>query len=593
MSEGLSPEAEYERRLELRKAEILSVDEADARVAWGRLVLSGVAIVLAWLAFSAGTLSAAWLWIPIIGFIVLLFAHERLRRRRASALLVRRFLDGRLARIRGSWAGDGPDGARFLEASHPYAADLDLFGRGSLFQLLSVAATPRGEAMLADWLMHPATVEEILSRQEAVRELAPDLDLREDLAPGAGEWSRRGEGNILQEWAGAPVVRYKVAERILTSAAAAAATITLIGWLIGWGSTPFFVAIVVAIAVAGSLRKRMASTLGGVTETGREIEILEKVLARIEQREYESTLLRSLLASSGRRPSVALGSLRRLTDLFDATRNQFFAPIGALILWNQHLAFVFEKWRHRHGADLLRWIEAVATFEALESLAAHAWEHPDDTFPELVQGAMDLELVGAAHPLLTESAAVRNDLRIDGRTQLYIVSGSNMSGKSTLLRTVGTNVVLAQCGGAVRARRMRLTPFAIGASIRLNDSLEEGASRFYAEIRRLRQIVDLAGREDRTLLALLDEVLAGTNSHDRRIGAQAILRKLVEQNATGLVTTHDLALTELAKDDPRVVNVHFEDRMEGDRMEFDYSLKSGVVTRSNAIALMRAVGLDV
>lgn len=591
MSEGTRPDEEYERRLKGRRQELAANEAADARVAWGRLALALAAVVIAWLAFGPGVVSAAWLWLPIFGFVALLIVHERLRRRRDAAGTIATYLERRLARIRGGWQGEGPDGARFADPAHPYAGDLDLFGRGSLFQLLSVASTPGGEARLAAWLLDPAEPSEILRRQEAVRELASDLDLREDLAPAGKEWSSRGEGSLLMDWAAATPVQYRLGERILTSLAAAAATLTLIGWLIGWGPTPFFIAILVAIAVAGSLRKRMASTLGGVVDAGRELETLEKVLMRVERQEYRSPLLRDLLHTDERRPSAAVASLRRLTDLFDASRNQFFAPIGALILWNQHLAFVFENWRRRHGADLAQWIEAVATFEALQSLAAHAWEHPGDVFPELVTEPR-LELEGVAHPLLVESVAVRNDVVFDPETPLYIVSGSNMSGKSTLMRSVGTNVVLAQCGGVVRAARMVLSPVAIGASIRLNDSLEEGASRFYAEIRRLRQIVDLAGGE-RTLLALLDEVLAGTNSHDRRIGAQAIVRKLVSNAAFGLVTTHDLALTKLADDDSRIVNIHFEDRMEGDRMEFDYRLKPGVVTRSNAIALMRAVGLEV
>lgn len=581
------------RRISLRQEGLAAIQRSEARVAWGRLATAALAAVLGWLAFGPALISAIWLWIPIAAFVALLLVHERLSRSRTQAQAVLTFLQRRLARLSGEWQGDGPDGARFIDPAHPYAIDLDLFGRGSLFQLLSVASTPNGEARLAEWLMNPASADEIRVRQEAVRELAPKLDLREDLAPRGDAWKLVAEGDRLARWAAARGAKYKLWEMLLTSLVAMAAVTTLVGWFTGWGATPFFIALIALTAVSSLLRKRVVVTLADVTECGREIQALERVLTRLCAEKFESLPLR-FHERDGRRHAVAsLASLRRLIDLHDATRNQFFAPIGALLLWNSHLAFAFERWRHRHGAALVEWIDAVATYEALSSLATHSWEHPEDVFPELLRGNVRVEMEGVAHPLLPESEAVRNDLRFDERVRLYIVSGSNMSGKSTLLRSVGTNVVLAQCGSVVRARGMRLTPVHPGASIRISDSLEEGASRFYAEIRRLRQIVDLAESNGRTLLALLDEVLAGTNSHDRRIGAQAILRRLVADGAIGLVTTHDLALTRLAEDDDRVVNVHFEDRLQEGRMEFDYRLKEGVVTRSNAIALMRAVGLEV
>jgi DNA mismatch repair ATPase MutS len=233
--------------------------------------------------------------------------------------------------------------------------------------------------------------------------------------------------------------------------------------------------------------------------------------------------------------------------------------------------------------------------EALCSLAGHAWEHPEDPFPELTADAggplFDGEALG--HPLLPEGACVRNDLRLDGDLQLLLVSGSNMSGKSTLLRTVGVNAVLAQAGGTVRARRLRLSPLAVGASIRINDSLLAGRSRFYAEITRLRELVALAAG-DLPLFFLLDEILHGTNSHDRQIGAEAVVRGLVERGAIGLVTTHDLALAQVAEAlAPQAANIHFQDHMEAGRMVFDYRIHPGVVTKSNALELMRSVGLDV
>jgi DNA mismatch repair ATPase MutS len=267
--------------------------------------------------------------------------------------------------------------------------------------------------------------------------------------------------------------------------------------------------------------------------------------------------------------------------------------VAAVLLWTPQLAFAIEHWRIQFGPDLARWIDAVGEFEALCSFAGFSYEHPDYAFPEIVDGSPRFEGVSIGHPLLAGDRCVRNDLTLSGENPVLIVSGSNMSGKSTMLRSVGVNTVLGLAGAPVCASEMRLSPIAIGASIRLQDSLLEGNSRFYAEILRLRQISELAQNE-LPVLFLIDEILSGTNSHDRGIGAEAVVRNLMESGALGLVTTHDLALTRLADSlSPRAANVHFQDHLEDGVIAFDYRVHPGVVTKSNALELMRAVGLDV
>jgi len=256
-----------------------------------------------------------------------------------------------------------------------------------------------------------------------------------------------------------------------------------------------------------------------------------------------------------------------------------------------------ERWRARCGGSLAGWIEAASEIEALSALAGYAFEHPDDIFPEIVDGGAEGDAVfegeGLGHPLIPSADCIRNDVALGGERRALMMSGSNMSGKSTLLRTVGTHTLLALAGAPVHAHRLRLSPLQLGASIRISDSLQAGASHFFAEITRLRMVVDLT---ERTLpvLFLLDEVLHGTNSHDRRIGAEAVVRGLIERGALGIVTTHDLALAKIAdKMAPRIHNVHFQDHIEDGQMCFDYQLQEGVVTKSNAIELMRSVGLDI
>jgi DNA mismatch repair ATPase MutS len=363
----------------------------------------------------------------------------------------------------------------------------------------------------------------------------------------------------------------------------------------GWRD-PFF-ALLAAVAIfIARYRRVVARVVEAVEQPAHDLALLAKVLARLEQERFTSARLAELRAAldvAGQPPSARIAKLNRLIEMLDSRDNPFMKAVGPLMLWTEQLAFAIEAWRKVSGPALRRWLAAVGEVEALCCLAAYAWEHPADVFPEFVSGAACFEGEEMAHPLLDASRVVRNSVRLGCDLRVLIVSGSDMSGKSTLLRTVGINAVLAQAGAPVCARRLRLSRLALGASIRTMDSLQDGTSRFYAEIKRLHQIMELTGGP-LAVLFLLDELLHGTNSHDRRIGAEGIVRGLVERGAMGLVTTHDLALAHVAEAlAPRAANVHFEDRFENGRMTFDYRLHAGVVEKSNALELMRSVGLEV
>jgi DNA mismatch repair ATPase MutS len=279
--------------------------------------------------------------------------------------------------------------------------------------------------------------------------------------------------------------------------------------------------------------------------------------------------------------------------MHESKGNVLFAILAFYLVWDLQLAVAVERWRRRYGAAALRWLAALGELEALVSLGTYAFESPADPYPELVESGPLFEAQGVAHPLLPLSRAIRNDVTLHREPQMLVVTGSNMSGKSTLLRTVGANAVLALAGAPVRAAALRLSPLAVGASIRVQDSLQDGESRFYAEIKRIRQVLDIA-RGGVPALFLLDEIFDGTNSAERRIGAEAVVRSLLDLGGVGLVTSHDLALAEIAVSlSPRARNVHFEDHLEGDVIAFDYRLKPGPVQKGNALGLMRAVGLEV
>jgi DNA mismatch repair ATPase MutS len=298
------------------------------------------------------------------------------------------------------------------------------------------------------------------------------------------------------------------------------------------------------------------------------------------------------LDTGGKHPSAQIKKLVQLIDWLNSRRNPGFALIGPFLLWATQFSFSIEKWRERCGPALPRWLDAVAEFEALCAVAGYAFEHPTDPFPEIVEEGPLFEGENLCHPLLASGRCVANSVRLGATPQLLLVSGSNRTGKSTLMRTVGINVVLALAGSPVRAASLRVSVLKIGATIRVLDSLQGGTSRFYAEIQRLKNIMDLA--KESPVLFLLDEILHGTNSHDRALGAEALVRGLVGRGAIGLVTTHDLALAKVAESlSPKARNVHFEDHLENGRMVFDYRLRPGIVQKSNALELMRAVGLEV
>ncbi len=320
------------------------------------------------------------------------------------------------------------------------------------------------------------------------------------------------------------------------------------------------------------------------------------MLARLEREEFRSRRLRALqtaLTSHAMKGSEAIARLHTLVDLIDSRDNLFVRILDVPLMYSVQLAVKAEAWRAQHGTAVRGWLDATGEMEALLSLSAYHYEHPDDPFPEFVDGTPRLEGEALGHPLIPAVKCVRNDVKLDAATRAILVSGSNMSGKSTYLRTVGVNAVLAMAGAPVRARHLRLTPLTVGASIQLNDSLQAGSSRFYAEITRLRRIYDMAA-ERPPLLFLLDELLQGTNSKDRRVGAEGVLRGLLERGAIGIVTTHDLALTELeGLPEGAVKNMHFQDDLENGTMRFDFRLREGVITKSNGLELMRSIGLNV
>jgi hypothetical protein len=591
-----TPRAEYERRLTVWRERIAALDRTHLLMSNGRLLIAALFALAFWFTVVRSTISSWWPVVAGVAFAALAIAHARVLERVERARGAERVYLRGLERLRGRWAGTGRDGARFVD-EHPYARDLDLFGRASLFELLNTARTEAGEATLSAWLRVGARVDEVLARQAAVDELRRNVDLREDLAVLAAETAISRTG-ALAEWALAPSIAFArgVAYGLVACGAVAVLLASLAfqeqiagRWLVFW--------LIVEAGIAIIWKRRFQQVLSGIETPDRDLGLLSGLLARIEIERFSSPRLAALQASlltHGVPPSRRIAQLRRMVSWLDSTRNQMFAPVAYGLMLPQQLAVAIDRWHGRYGPAVDEWLRVVGELEALSAIATYAYEHPADPFPTLVEPGPLFEAEALAHPLLPAESSVANDVRLGGdHPHVIVVSGSNMSGKSTLLRSVGINVVLAHAGAPVRATAMRLSPLVLGATLRVEDSLEAGRSRFYAEILRIRTIVD-AARGPVPLLFLLDEILHGTNSYDRRIGAEAIVRALAGLGAIGLVTTHDLALTELpSRLNVPALNMHFEDRLEDGKMVFDYRMRPGVVEHSNALALMRAIGLEV
>ena len=592
-----APLAEYTRRLDRRRADDQRLNTHDVRLAYARLVVFGAGV--AGLVLALRNQVSPWLLLaPAALFGVLLHLHERVLRARTEAQrAISSYVRG-IARIEDRWPGTGETGERFRDDRHPYANDLDLFGRASLFELLSVAATPAGEETLADWLKTPATPAEIPSRQQAVTELSTALDLKESLGRAALDVRRDVHTEPLLTWAERERLLSPPWLRWVACLFTASVVATIAYMAVAGDVTPLLLALAAQSIYTWPQFRRIEHVLHSAQAVTRDLDTLARLLARIEAESFSAPRLRELQQQLRGEvgASRAIHTLHWLVEIHEWQHNNVFLVISLPFLVGTHLAWAIESWRARHGAHIRQWLAAVGEFEALASLSAYHFEHPDDPFPEIGSTGDRVayfEGVAVGHPLLPAARMVRNDVTLNRDTRLLVVSGSNMSGKSTLLRTVGTNAVLAFAGSAVRAQSLRLSPLAIGATLRIQDSLQEGRSRFYAEITRIRELADIA-RGERPLLFLLDELFHGTNSHDRLVGASGVLRSLIDRGSIGLITTHDLALTAIADNvGAHAANVHFEEWFDAGEMRFDYRVKPGRVERSNALALMRAVGLEV
>ena len=620
-----NPREEYAPRLKNARKRLQELEQRERRVGYVQLLVSAVAVIWVLWLLKHWSRSGFFVILVIAIFVVLAVVQDRLIQAVRHCSRVVRYYERGMERLDHRWAGTGESGEHLVGDSHPYARDLDLFGKASLFELLCTARTRAGEETLAKWLLAAAPVEEVLRRQIALLDLKKRVDFRERLWTLADGFRAGVRPEHLSAWGEQQPIFEARTMRAAAPVLAALWLVSFIYWMFclfvslapsaatGLGRITFVysgvrsdVLFVVLMTLLNLLlsqkyRLRAKERERAIKDAGHDLELLAEVLAAFEEEQFTSPKLVELQAKlrrEGISPSVAIARLNGRLELLESGHNLVVKLIDPVCFWNLQFVLAIEAWRKRFGPAIREWIEAVGELEALLALAGYAYEHPADVFPEFVDSgacfhAADFHAEGLAHPLLPLDKAVRNDLELGREIQVVILSGPNMAGKSTLLRGIGVNAVLAQCGAPVRAERLQLSALAVTASICVLDSLEGGVSRFYAEIQRLKQIMDLT-RGPLPVLFLLDELLSGTNSHDRLIGTRSVVAKLMEHGAVGLVTTHDLALTRIPESlGSRAINCHFADQLSDGKLSFDYKLSPGVVQTSNALQLMRSIGLEI
>lgn len=492
------------------------------------------------------------------------------------------------------------DGSVYMPKDHSYAKDLDIFGRASLFQYINRTTSDIGGSRLADWLLTPAEKSVIKERQAAINELSSKKEWLQGLQAFGKEQSIRDiTRHRLDDWLKEPGIfsdfrhwqwiRYILPAIILT-----------VLYLNIFNDLPNRILniFLLSYAVIAYFISRKVSLLHQqLSKMVDELEVLLDSIKHIENAGFTSPLLQQLQSAYLQQKTSAsyeLKGLKKILERLDLRYNPVvFIPLDILLMWDLQQVLDLEKWKKNNTHNVVQWFDVSGEFEALNSLATIKFNHPSWVFPELSNKDFYLEGKQIGHPLIAENKRVVNDILIQEKGELMLVTGSNMAGKSTYLRSIGINIVLAMAGAPVCAREFMLSPVQLISSMRIADNLEESTSTFYAELKKLKTIIDKVNAGE-NLFILLDEILRGTNSLDRHTGSAALIKQLIKHNAVGIIATHDVELAEMKKDYPdNILNYHFDAQVNNEELFFDYILKHGICTSLNASILMKKIGIEL
>ena len=487
-------------------------------------------------------------------------------------------------------------GISYQEKNHSYATDLDIFGEYSLYRLLNRTRTAEGSRRLANWLKNHAPLEEILMRQEASEEFKKQPEIRqqweatallhEHAAQQVGafrSWSAENLPDDLSKslkWRFWPLLTLAIGGLVLAKLIPVWVLILSLGW---------------HLVILKRFQAVIMSTTNRTTALGFTLIAYAELLGNAESAPYQSRWWKDRKTSiTG--SAIALKQVGGIFERLDYRNNVFFSLfIGIPTFWDLHCLAGLEKWKQNHKSQLNNWLDVLADTEAMNSLAGHAFAYPDYTTPQVTwENGVNIEAQNMGHPLIPTGKRISNDFKMSGMGQTILVTGSNMSGKSTFLRTIGLNIVLAQLGAVVSATKFACSPVRVFSSMRTQDSLEENTSSFYAELKRLRQLLEMSDEVNQSpVFYLLDEILKGTNSADRHRGAEALIRQLHAKRSAGLVSTHDLELGEWGAKENYVQNFHFRSDVADGQLLFDHKLYDGICRSFNASELMKMMGIDI
>ncbi|GAB6181833.1 MutS family DNA mismatch repair protein [Desulfotomaculum defluvii] len=534
----------------------------------------------------------------IFMFVVLVQKHKKIRKKILNLEHLIQINSWALARLSGQWTSFSSQGQSFMVPEHPYSEDLNIFGQASLFQYINAANLVTGEQALAKLLLEKTSYEEINSRQRAIQELAPLLSWRQQLQ-ALGMITQYQKSDLAKFWDWVqqkPLLANKKYIYLLWLLPLTTLIfLILMSNRIVSTSVPLaFLILQVLLAIVGQVF--IAKSLQDTEKASEELERLSLLLRHIEEENFQAPLLVKLqknLIQIDQRASQQVKALAKIAAIINLRNSVVYHFINALIFCDLYTIRAMDQWKSEYGESLIQWFQVIGQFEALSSLATLAHDNPHWVFPNVFEGEPSFSATELGHPLINEASRVANNVSLPHPGTIHIITGSNMSGKSTLLRTVGINLVLAYSGAPVCASGMSCCLMEIYTSMRIHDNLEQNISSFYAELKRIKMVIE-AAQQGKPIIFLLDEIFRGTNSRDRIAGARTIIKNLAEQSVIGFVTTHDLELSTLESESlQHIRNYHFTDNIVDNEMIFDYHLKKGVSQTTNAIALMKMVGIKV
>jgi DNA mismatch repair ATPase MutS len=588
----------YQQRIDRFGEELKQLKLKRSKIGWLRLGLIILTFGLAFYFFSTSLLIG---WMVVLVGVTLFLIAVAIDAKNAEKITYHEhmlFINKEELQILQHKFNHREQGNHFLPHEHPYAADLDLFGEFSLYQYINRCTSDQGKALLADGLLGPSAKEEILLRQEAVKELAPQLQWRQDFytAGMSNPMTVSTEAKI-GNWL---LMHMPYEQPIWKMVQLLYPVITLgcfVLYLLDFISAPAFSGLVGLFFFIGlSISKNIQATYSALSKIVDEIATMQHKLMLIENLSLNSKLYTFLQESihSKRKASDNIRGLKQILNRFDYRLNILvFFVLNSFLLWDLRQLLSLNKWRKQHEQDIAKWFETIAHVEVLNSLATLAYNHSTWIFPNVVDEYFVLEMQQVGHPLINESKRVDNSFATKGTGKVSIITGSNMAGKSTFLRSIGINLVLAQMGSVVCAEQFTFSVVNLYSSMRIADNLAENTSTFYAELKKLKTIIEQVN-EQRKVFILLDEILRGTNSLDRHTGSEALIKQFIRQRTVAVIATHDVALATLEKSYITTVkNYHFDVQVEGEELYFDYKLKPGVCQSMNASILMKKIGIEL